>query len=121
MLEAPCARLHSTSGGSSDTELKELAVSPKKRPSSSRVVMTVTPVANWARASRKWRLSNAVESGCALEEVDIGVSVQCASIMPKIGVRRVLRSGSLEFLAQRRFLAHQRLEGLGHPRPRRQH
>src|SRR5689334_12235261 len=46
-------RLHSTSGGSSETELKELAVKPRKLPSARRVVMTVTPVANWDRAWRK--------------------------------------------------------------------
>ena len=32
------------SGGTSDTEVTALAVSPKGRPASSRVVMTVTPV-----------------------------------------------------------------------------
>src|SRR5438128_6014817 len=52
-LLAMLDRLHSTSGGSSETELKELAVSPRKLPSSRRVVMTVTPVANWDRAWRK--------------------------------------------------------------------
>src|ERR1700709_2628579 len=47
------ARLHSTSGGSSETELNELAVMPINWPDSVRVVITVTPVANWLRASRK--------------------------------------------------------------------
>ena len=37
-------RLNSTSGGSSDTELKELQVRPAGRPSAARVVMTATPV-----------------------------------------------------------------------------
>ncbi len=40
------ARLQSTSGGSRDTDEKELAVIPTLRPSRPRVVITVTPVAN---------------------------------------------------------------------------
>src|SRR3954468_7873588 len=52
-LLAALPRLHSTSGGSSDTELKELAVRPRKLPSASRVVMMVTPVANCDSAWRK--------------------------------------------------------------------
>ena len=37
-------RLHSTSGGSSDSEAKELMVSPTLRPSAARVVTMATPV-----------------------------------------------------------------------------
>ena len=37
-------RLHSTSGGSSDSEAKELMVSPTLRPSVARVVTMATPV-----------------------------------------------------------------------------
>src|SRR6218665_4009996 len=55
MVLAPCARLHSTSGGSSDTELKELAVSPTNLPAALRAVTMVTPVANMPRASRNSR------------------------------------------------------------------
>src|SRR6218665_3693645 len=55
MVLAPCARLHSTSGGSSDTELKELAVSPTHLPPALRAVTLVTPVANMPRASRNSR------------------------------------------------------------------
>jgi hypothetical protein len=62
MLFAACPRLHSTSGGSIDTELKELAVRPTKLPSGSRVVITVTPVANWDKAWRKWSASNSGET-----------------------------------------------------------
>jgi hypothetical protein len=47
------ARLHSTSGGLSDTELNELAVMPINWPDDARVVMTVTPVANWLSACLK--------------------------------------------------------------------
>src|SRR5712691_4736440 len=43
-----------TSGGSSDTELNELAVKPTN-PCAARAVMIVTPVANCARASRNCR------------------------------------------------------------------
>ena len=50
MLLAERDRLHSTSGGASETELNELAVKPSSREPPStvgvRVVMTVTPVAN---------------------------------------------------------------------------
>src|SRR6218665_2946517 len=55
MVLAPCARLHSTSGGSSDTELKELDVSPTNLPAALRAVTMVTPVANMPRASRDSR------------------------------------------------------------------
>ena len=40
-------------GGSSDTELKLLAVSPTGLPSAARVVITVTPVAKLPSAARK--------------------------------------------------------------------
>ena len=46
------ARLHSTIGGSSETELKLLAVRPTSSPSTPRVVTTVTPVVNEPRALR---------------------------------------------------------------------
>jgi hypothetical protein len=52
-LEAEVARLHKISGGSSDSELKLLAVSPTKRPSGARVAMIVTPV---AKRLRHWRM-----------------------------------------------------------------
>src|SRR5690606_26853534 len=51
-LYADLARLHSTSGGSRDTELKLLAVIPIGEPSSARVVMMVTPVVKVLNASR---------------------------------------------------------------------
>src|SRR5215217_2418200 len=51
------AKLHSTMGGSSDTELKLLAVRPTSLPSASSVVTMVTPVANEPRALRKPRES----------------------------------------------------------------
>src|SRR3990167_720746 len=52
MEPAERARLHSTRGGVSDTELKELAVRPTNLPWASRAVTTVTPVANMPSASR---------------------------------------------------------------------
>ena len=52
------ARQNRIRGGSSDTEEKELAVSPTGRPCSSRVVTTVTPVAKQPRASRRVRASD---------------------------------------------------------------
>jgi hypothetical protein len=48
---------HSTSGGSSDSELKELTVRPTKRPSASQQVTRVTPVANRPSACRSVRVS----------------------------------------------------------------
>src|SRR6218665_1637328 len=52
MDEAARARLHSTSGGFSETELKELAVRPTSSPSARRAVTMVTPVANIDRLLR---------------------------------------------------------------------
>ena len=52
MEPAERAKLHSTSGGASETELKELAVRPMKLPCASRAVTMVTPVANMPSASR---------------------------------------------------------------------
>ncbi|EPL13160.1 hypothetical protein CF150_05990 [Pseudomonas sp. CF150] len=50
--------LHSTSGGSRDTELKLLAVTPTLRPETVAAVTTVTPVAKLPKARRKARGSN---------------------------------------------------------------
>ena len=58
-LYAFFAKLHSTMGGSSDTELKLLAVIPTGSPLAVRVVMMVTPVANIDKALRKSRGSRA--------------------------------------------------------------
>src|SRR5690606_40753173 len=52
------ARLHRTMGGSRDTELKLLAVSPTGSPSAARVVTMVTPVVKVPRALRNSRVSN---------------------------------------------------------------
>jgi hypothetical protein len=52
------ARLHNTIGGSSETELKLLAVRPTSMPSAERVDTTVTPVANAPSALRKERISS---------------------------------------------------------------
>ena len=46
---------HSTSGGSSESELKELAVRPTKAPASSTQLMMVTPVVKRPSALRRWR------------------------------------------------------------------
>src|ERR1700742_1228575 len=63
--ESPCEnipRLHSTSGGFSDTEANELQVSPYGFPSAVMAVMMVTPVAKVPSALRKSRGSIADES-----------------------------------------------------------
>src|SRR5690606_29216521 len=52
---ADLARQTSRSGGSSETEVKLLAVKPRGVPSSWRVVMTVTPVAKAQKAVRRAR------------------------------------------------------------------
>src|SRR5579863_5190434 len=67
-----CAKselLHSTRGGSSDTELNEFAVMPCSLPPRSRVVMIVTPVAkepSALRSSRELKPSAAVLCTVAL-------------------------------------------------------
>ena len=61
MLLARSDRLHNTSGGASDTELNELAVSPNNVPSARRVVMTVTPVANCDKAFLKCAASKSLD------------------------------------------------------------
>src|SRR5690348_6207311 len=66
MLLTPCDRLHSTSGGSSDTELNELAVSPTRSPAALRAVTMVTPVANMPSAlrnSREEKLGGSARAG----------------------------------------------------------
>jgi len=52
-------RLHSTSGGFSETDVNEFTVRPMQWPRLLRAVTIVTPVANWPKARRKSRLSNA--------------------------------------------------------------
>ena len=49
---ADLAKLQSTRGGDSDTELNEFAVSPTKPPAAVRAVTIVTPVANMPKALR---------------------------------------------------------------------
>ncbi|ODV40922.1 hypothetical protein AWV79_03300 [Cupriavidus sp. UYMMa02A] len=68
---ARVAMLHSTSGGSSDTELNELAVMPMNGgapaatdASLARVVMTVTPVANCDSVRRKCSVSKSGDAAC---------------------------------------------------------
>jgi hypothetical protein len=63
MLLALWAKLHSTKGGSSDTELKELTVNPTGVPSAAVVVTMVTPVANIPKALRNSREVNAAVDG----------------------------------------------------------
>src|SRR5579863_5905603 len=55
----------STSGGSSETDAKELAVMPCTFPGARSAVTTVTPVANWPRA---WRNSRAVGGEVSIVE-----------------------------------------------------
>src|SRR2546423_13161923 len=55
-VDDECAMHTSTSGGSSDTDVKELAARPDG-PSGPWPVTTVTPVAKCPRTVRKWALS----------------------------------------------------------------
>src|SRR5712691_12498574 len=57
-LDAARDRLHSTMGGSSDTEVKELTVMPAGRPPLPKVVTRHTPVGKRPSALRKSRASN---------------------------------------------------------------
>ena len=54
-------KLQTTSGGSSDSELNELAVKPTNRFGGPGAQMTATPVANWAMALRNCRSLNGRE------------------------------------------------------------
>lgn len=58
-LRARADRLQAINGGSSETAVKELAVSPTGRPAASDVVTTVTPVVNRPSAFRSSRGSAA--------------------------------------------------------------
>src|SRR5215469_7578532 len=69
----PAARHHSSSGGSSDTEVKEFAVTPTGSPSGRTAVTTVTPVANSPNASRRSRCVNEL-----LKRVTSGSSLPAA-------------------------------------------
>jgi hypothetical protein len=60
---ADLAKLHSTSGGVSETELKELAVSPTSCPDAVRAVTMVTPVANMLSAARNSALEKLGAAG----------------------------------------------------------
>lgn len=55
-----------TSGGSSDTDVKEFAVKPRGVPSSARVATTVTPVTKLPSAQRNSSGSIALSSGMAM-------------------------------------------------------
>ena len=55
------AKLQSTNGGSSETELKLLAVIPVRAPSEPTAVMIVIPVVNAPSAWRNSRASNRLE------------------------------------------------------------
>src|SRR3546814_885370 len=60
-LGVSLSRQNRTSGGSSETEEKELMVMPRLRPEGSRAVTTVTPVAKQPRTRRKAKESNVIE------------------------------------------------------------
>ena len=96
------ARLHSTSGGSSETEENELAVMPTRRPSGARVVMTVTPVVNWPKALRSSRGSK--------EQ-----AVAAAGVSHVLMAASAARRGRLPW---RRWPRSCRCSGLPRPRPR---
>ena len=80
-LWALIAWLQRTSGGSRETELKELAVTPWNLPSPSVVVTAVTPVTKAPSTRRNSRLSNGPMSGiCTLHRVqDLHVHAAAAS------------------------------------------
>src|SRR5918999_2222196 len=59
-----------TSGGSSDTDVNEFAVTPILRPSGARAVITVTPVAYWPRAFLNSRGSKRACSAARLSSMN---------------------------------------------------
>src|SRR5882724_7188153 len=75
-LAARSDRLHSTSGGESDTALKEFTVMPTGSPAAVRVVTTVTPVTNAPSTLRSsagpigvWLMGES--AGCASRRLDL--------------------------------------------------
>ena len=100
-LLAERAKLNNTSGGSSDTELKEFTVTAIARPSRSTVVTRVTPVAKQPSASRKARELNsragtsitAAIPGCSGTTDNIGISPRRCSTETQ--GRRGSRSGHI--------------------------
>src|SRR5215467_2693515 len=83
MLPEVLARLHSTIGGSRDTELKLFAVRPTSLPSTPRVVTMVTPVANAPRAMRSaW--GSVFESGGTMGPPRAGASKDLTDGMNRI-------------------------------------
>ena len=77
-LGATLRRLHSTSGGSSDSDENELAVRPTLRPSAAHVVITVTPVGNCPNAARNCSGSRA---GRSVAVVSMSVRTLCSRII----------------------------------------
>src|SRR5665647_581540 len=59
------AMLNRTSGGSSETELKELTVAPSRSPSEVRLVMTATPVGKSESTSRNARAGSGADAAPA--------------------------------------------------------
>src|SRR5579863_2715507 len=83
-------------GGSSDTELKLFAVSPKSRPTALRVVTIVTPVAKAPSALRNRGPSSGWYSG----GMDVNVPPRRYCVKPRGRRRR----GFLHLAARARFL-----------------
>jgi hypothetical protein len=89
-LRALRARLHSTIGGVSDTELKLLAVMPTGEPSPARAVTIVTPVANMPSAWRKSLGSNAV--GCCIVDAP---SISPRTLPQRLAAESLSRTSAL--------------------------
>src|SRR6185437_6118789 len=93
-MESPCEnipRLHSTSGGLSDTDANELQVNPYGFPSGVEAVMMVTPVAKLPSALRK-SLGLIPETLLSSSAPGSGLA-GClgASVIPYISKRQVFR------------------------------
>src|SRR4051812_25693069 len=93
MLEEVLARLHSTMGGLSDTELKLLAVRPTSLPSTPLVVTIVTPVAKDPSAFRNTFGSSIVAAGLASSRVP---ALACAIPIDSITCCSLLRIGAVQ-------------------------
>src|SRR5690554_6635645 len=95
-LSARRATLNSTSGGATDTELKELTVMPSRSPVPLTPVITATPVGNAPSAFRKRRSSKIMQnrpslmiswSKRLLRGIPLTLQVGAAACLPALSCR----------------------------------
>jgi len=84
LLGARVARLHNTSGGRSDTDVKELIVKPAVRPSAQRAVTTATPVGKAPSARRNSRSSVTAVSAAGGDPGDLTTQRAPMRVAPQL-------------------------------------